>query len=91
LLGHALRKALGVIAHQQGRGLRAIAEEAGASLVAGSSLKAALDLDWDDPGARQQALTMILDSLTAVEQWLDTQPVQEETTARAVASRAGAK
>src|SRR4029453_19030924 len=38
LLGHALRKALGVIAHQQGRGLRAIAEEAGASLVAGSSL-----------------------------------------------------
>src|SRR4029434_800455 len=74
LLGHALRKALGVIAHQQGRGLRAIAEEAGASLVAGSSLKAALDLDWDDPGARQQALTMILDSLTAVEQWLDTQP-----------------
>jgi len=91
LLGHALRKALGVIAPQQGRGLRAIAEEAGASLVAGSSLKAALDLDWDDPGARQQALTMILDSLTAVEQWLDTQPVQEETTARAVASLAVAK
>ena len=29
LLGHALRKALGVIARQQGRGLRAVAEEAG--------------------------------------------------------------
>jgi transposase len=29
---------------------------------------------------------MILDSLSAVEQWLDTQPVQEETTSRAVAS-----
>jgi Transposase DDE domain/Transposase domain (DUF772) len=91
LLGHALRKALGVIARQQGRGLRAIANEAGASLVAGSSLKAALDLDWDDPDARQQALTMILDSLTAVEQWLDTQPVQEETTSRAVANLAVAK
>jgi hypothetical protein len=52
LLGHALRKALGVMARQQGRGLRAIAEEAGASLVARSSLKVALDLDWDDPGAR---------------------------------------
>ena len=49
LLGHALRKAVGVIARQQGRGLRAVAEEAGASLVAGPSLKAALDLDWDDP------------------------------------------
>jgi hypothetical protein len=45
LLGHALRKALRVIARQQGRGLRAVAEEAGASLVAGPSLKAALDLD----------------------------------------------
>src|ERR671922_1299907 len=91
LLGHALRKALGVMARQQGRGLSEIADEAGASLVAGASLKAALDLDWDDPGARQQALTMILDSLTAVEQWLDTPPVQEETTSRAVASLAVAQ
>ena len=56
LLGHALRKAVGVIARQQGRGLRAVAEEAGASLVAGPSLKAALDLDWDDPRAQPQAL-----------------------------------
>jgi transposase len=44
LLGHALRKAVGVLARQQGRGLRAVAEEAGAALVAGPSLKAALDL-----------------------------------------------
>src|SRR5919205_3506656 len=34
LLGHALRKAVGVIARQQGRGLHAVAEEAGASLIA---------------------------------------------------------
>jgi transposase len=34
---------------------------------------------------------MILDSLTAVEQWFDTQPIQEETTSRAVASLAVAK
>src|SRR5207248_5903935 len=44
LLGHALRKALGVIARQQGRGLAEVANEAGASLLSGSSLKAALDL-----------------------------------------------
>jgi Transposase domain (DUF772) len=79
LLGHALRKALGVIARQQGRGLRAVAEEAGASLIAGSSLKAALDLDWDDPNAQQHALTMILDALSAVEHWLETHPVPAET------------
>jgi hypothetical protein len=32
-----------------------VAAEAGAPLVAGSSLKAALDLDWDALRAQQQA------------------------------------
>jgi hypothetical protein len=36
LWGHALRKAVGVIARQQGRGLRAVAAEASASLIAAS-------------------------------------------------------
>src|SRR5205085_3304408 len=44
LLGHALHKALGVIARQQGRGLADLAAEVGVPLVDGSqSLKAALD------------------------------------------------
>jgi hypothetical protein len=90
-LGHALRKAVGVIARQQGRGLRAVAEEAGAALVAGPSLKAVLDLDWDDPPAQQHALTMLLDALSAVEHWLDAQPVPQETPTRAVASLAVAQ
>src|SRR5262245_49301245 len=75
LLGHALRKALSVIARQQGRGLRAVAEGAGASLVAGPSLQAALDLDWDDPGAQPHALAMLLDALHAVGHGLETHPV----------------
>jgi len=41
-------------------------------VVAQSSLKAALDVDWDDPGAQQQALTQVLDALASVETWLDT-------------------
>jgi len=52
LLGHALKKALSVIARQQGRELAAVAHEAEAEVLAGSSLKAALDLDCDDPLAR---------------------------------------
>jgi len=86
LLGHALRKAVGVIARQQGRGLRAVAEEAEVSLIAGSSLKAALDLDWDDPSAQQHALTMILDALSTVEHWLETQPVPAETASQVAAT-----
>src|SRR6267154_3851893 len=66
LMGHALRKALGVIAVRQGRGLAAtgeLAQEAGAPVLAGSSLKAALDLDWDDPGSRDQSLVVVLAAL----------------------------
>jgi Transposase DDE domain/Transposase domain (DUF772) len=74
LLGHALRKALGVIAREQGRELAAVAQEAKAELVAGSSLKAALDLDWDDPTSREQALRQVLGALERVEQWLAANP-----------------
>jgi DDE family transposase/transposase-like protein DUF772 len=74
LLGHALRKALGVIARQQGRGLAELALESGAGLLAGLSLKAALDLDWDQPGARETALVQILEALESFEGWLDAHP-----------------
>jgi len=71
LMGHALRKALGVIAASQGRGqvagTAAVAAQAGVSQLAASSLKAALDADWDDPGARDLALAQVLGLLDRVE------------------------
>jgi transposase len=91
LLGHALRKALSVIARQQGRGLADIAAEAGAEIVGGASLKAALDLDWDEPAERALALRRVLDALSAVEGWLEGHPVvgrgpTDATPTRVVAS-----
>ncbi len=72
LLGHALKKALGVMCRQRGRGLAEVAEEAGASVLVGAaSLKAALDLDWDDPDERAQALVGVLEALDAVEEYPD--------------------
>ena len=69
LMGHALRKALGVIAVLQGRGQAAgnaaVAAQAGVPQLAASSLKAALDADWDDPAAREQALAGVLGLLEA--------------------------
>jgi transposase len=81
LLGHALRKALSVIARQQGRGLAAVAEEAGVALLGGSSLKAALDLNWDEPVECAQALTIILTTLETVEAYAAQQPVAQQATA----------
>ena len=90
LLGHALRKALGVIARQQGWELAAVAEAAGASAVAASSLKAALDLDWDDPQAQRQALAVVLTMLETVEGWLSQQPAEVQREGAVQASLAAA-
>jgi len=43
-------------------------------LVSASSLKAALDRNWDEPQERHEALAVVLAALTAVETWLETQP-----------------
>jgi hypothetical protein len=74
LMGHALRKALGVIAVLQGRGQAAgisfIAARAGVPQLDVSSLKAALDADWDDPAAQQAALGQVLGLLDQVEAFI---------------------
>ena len=78
LVGHALRKVLGVLVRQQGwglaQGLPVVAEQAGVGELAASSLKAALDLDWDDPATRDQALGMILGAMEGLEAFVATQP-----------------
>src|SRR6266487_4027997 len=72
LLGHALRKVVGVLARQQGWGLaegtRVLAEQAGTPELAASSLKAALDLDWDDEAALPHALGVVLAAVGRVEE-----------------------
>ena len=78
LLGHALRKALSVIARQQGRELAEVSTEAGAEIVTASSLKAALDLNWDDPDEKALALGIVLGALHSVEAHLDNQPEAKE-------------
>ncbi|HLY65219.1 MAG TPA: transposase, partial [Chloroflexota bacterium] len=70
LLGHALRKAVGMIARHQGREVAEVASDAGAAVVGASSLKAALDVDWDDPATLPWALGVVLDALGAVEEYV---------------------
>ena len=90
LMGHALRKALGVVAVLQGRGQAAgitmLAQQAGTPELAASSLKAALDADWDDPAARDAALARVLGLLDRVEVFIAGQAGDlAEATAVAVA------
>ena len=84
LLGHALRKAVTVIARVSETELSTIAAEVGAEMVVASSLKASLDLDWDDPTAKAEALDQILNLLDEVESWMKKQTSLEGATAEAV-------
>ncbi len=52
-----------------------MAAEVEADLVAGSSLKAALDLNWENPDERDLALGMVLKVLSSVENHLDSQTI----------------
>jgi IS5 family transposase len=77
LVGHALKKVLRVVADQQGRELVEVAKEAGGELVCATSLKAALDRDWDQLNQREEALDLVLQVLRAVETWVQTLSQEE--------------
>ena len=77
LIGHALKKLMGAVTEQQGRELMEVGQEAGAEMVCGSSLKAMLDRDWDQPGQREDALSGALHMLQAVETWMQTFPQED--------------
>ena len=73
LLGHALRKAVGLAAHALETSAEAVVESAGLTLVGHSSLKAALDLDWGEPRARARALGLVLEEVARWQRWLEQQ------------------
>jgi hypothetical protein len=73
LLGHALRKAVGLVAQELGTSAEVVVADAGLTLLGHSSLKAALDLDWGEPRARARALGLVLDEVARWHQWLEQQ------------------
>jgi hypothetical protein len=75
LIGHALRNVVRALAAAQGcDDVAAVAHAAGAPVVAATSTKAALDLDWDADDAVQQALDTLLAQVAAVRAYVATQP-----------------
>jgi len=74
LLGHALRKAVGMLARQQGWEVAQMAGTLGVPLLGAPSLKAALDADWDDPTTLPWALSQVLAALGTVEAAVAQQP-----------------
>lgn len=70
LIGHAVREVLRTVAERLGVDEHAAAEQVGVPLVVGSSLKAALDINWDDPRQKKAALEQLLGQVRALEAFL---------------------
>ena len=73
LIGHAVREVLSTLANDSGITIGEMANRAGIPLVAGSSLKAMLDLDWDDPQQKSQGLARLIEQVDALGRFLRAQ------------------
>lgn len=72
LLGRALATVATCAAKAVGVSRAQVIREAGLTVLAAPSLKAALDIDWDDPAAQAEALTRLLAEVDRLEQWVAT-------------------
>lgn len=71
LIAHAVEVVVGCAAIASGRSEEAVRLDAELELVGQSSVKAALDIDWDDADARQAALQRLLAEVERVRNWVD--------------------
>ena len=70
LLAHAARKVLSCAAELSNMTPARLAEKAGAPLLVGKSIKAALDLEWSDPTQKSSAIVTLVDQLDRLEAWI---------------------
>jgi hypothetical protein len=80
LIGRALSAVVTCAAKAVDRSRAAVITEAGLTLVDRSSLKAALDIDWDDPAAQAAALEQLLSEVDRMERWVAAQPATTQAT-----------
>lgn len=70
LLAHAARKLIAAAAIVLDRKAADIARAAGAPMLAESSIKRALDLEWSDPEQKAGAVRTVIEQVDAVEVWV---------------------
>lgn len=81
LLGHAGRKIAECIATELNTSFEEICRQAGSPLLAASSIKAALDIDWSDAEQKADALKRLCEELERLSTWVQKRRPQEAETA----------
>ncbi len=77
LIGHAMREVLRTISERRGVSMEEAARVAKVPLLSGSSLKAALDIDWDDPAQKKEALARLLEQVKSLATFLERELAEE--------------
>lgn len=77
LIGHAARDLLRTVAQRLELPLDEAARRAGIPVLSGTSIKAALDIDWDDPTAKRGALDRLLGQVRALEKFVESELASE--------------
>lgn len=70
LIGKAIGQVVEVAAAESGRKADELAAELALTVVSASSVKAALDVDWRKPEARNEALNTLIEQFRRLEAWL---------------------
>lgn len=70
LIGHAARQVARTAAKHLGWSLAQVAEAAGLPVLRSKSIKAGLDVNWDEPAARSQALSALIAQAKTLGAWL---------------------
>lgn len=71
LLGHAARKIVECAAELVGRDVDDVCRLAGIPLLRHSSIKAGLDVNWNDPEQKDQALEVLVAQVSSLHSWLE--------------------
>lgn len=77
LIGHAARDLLGSVAKRMGVELEEAAKRAGIPVLTGTSLKAALDIDWDNANEKKAALEQLLAQVRSLESFVERELAEE--------------
>jgi hypothetical protein len=80
LLAHAARNVVRCAARLLGWPAERVCREAGIPLLMGSSIKAALDIDWNDAGEKAAAMTALVRQLDALQTWIARRLPEDRTT-----------
>jgi len=71
LLGHAARKIVSGVARLTEMSSEAVCRKAGIPLLLSSSIKAGLDINWNDPEQKDEAIERLTAQLCKLNDWLD--------------------